>query len=120
MTMVATRLPGNFSVTTTVSSMVKLRIGADAGREDFGRLCAEEIAHGVDGVRAHVGDGAGPESVARAVVLSADRLREAGVEVTKLAELAAANGVQCGQHAGFVVEAVSDHEFGAGGAPRLR
>ena len=88
--------------------------GADGG-DDFRRLGGEDIAGGVDGVGAHIKDGAGERAGVGAVVLRVDHLGEVGAEEVDVAEVAGADfrdGVEGG---GLEVEAVGDHELGGGG-----
>ena len=88
--------------------------GADGG-DDFGGLGGEDVAGGVDGVGAHVKDGAGEWAGVGAVVFGVDHLGEVRAEEVDFAELAGADfgdGVEGG---GLKVEAVGDHEFGGGG-----
>ena len=77
---------------------------------DLDGLGSEKVAHGVEGVGAHIGDGTGPEAVLRAVVLAGDLLGEAGVEEADLADGSVADFLDGVEGTGLVVQAVGDHE----------
>ena len=68
-----------------------LEAGVAAARDDRGdldRLLAEQVAHGVDRIYAHVIDGAARERAAGADVAGSDLLREYGGEDPRVADLA--------------------------------
>ena len=66
-------------------------VRTDPGGGDFDGLGPEEVADHVEGVRAHVGDRAGPEAVAGAMVAGSYLLGEGGVEEEDAAKLVIAD-----------------------------
>nr|GFB07041.1 hypothetical protein [Tanacetum cinerariifolium] len=93
--------------------------GLDPDGVDFQRFSGEQVAHGVDGIWAHVGHRACAKTALHAVVGGIGGLREGGGEQAWVAYIAGTHAVDHFDGARLEVQAVSNHELGPGALGRL-